>query len=253
MLIDTHVHLNDHRFDNDRQEVIERAINNGIHKLIEIGFDINSSEQAVNLADRYPEIYAAIGVHPHDAKTWGKGYEKKLVELAGNPKVIAIGEIGLDYHYNLSTQEKQKSVFLEQLCIAAELNLPVIIHDREAHDDIMKILDAGKTQKVLLHCFSGEQNMADWAISNDFLLAFGGSITFKNSNRDQILLNVPLENIVLETDCPYITPVPYRGKRNEPAYLRYSAQKIAELTHLTISEVANLTTQTANNFFNLSL
>ncbi len=224
----------------------------GIGWFVEIGFDLPSSEAAVQLADDHDSIYCAIGVHPHDAKTWTPDYWDQFAKLAEHPKVVAIGEIGLDYHYDLSPRNVQEAAFRRQTQLALELNLPIVIHDREAHEDVKRILEEEDARNVLLHCFSGDQEMADWALARGYMLAFGGSLTFKKSDRPQILEKIPLSQILIETDCPYLTPTPHRGKRNEPAYVQYVAQKVADIKKVSVAEVATVTTANACRFYRVS-
>ena len=212
----------------------------------------------MELAETYASIHAAasilaaIGVHPHDAKTWTDSCRDQFIESAKNPHVLAIGEIGLDYYYDHSPRDIQKEVFREQLRLAKEVNLPVIIHDRDAHEDVMEILEQEDAQHVLLHCFSGDIEMADWALNRGYFLAFGGSVTFKKSSSAIVAASVPMSHLVLETDCPYLTPTPHRGKRNEPAYVTLVAQKIAEIKSLPLDEVARITTENASRFYRRS-
>lgn len=252
VFFDSHTHVNNDRFDDDREAVIARAVANGIERIVEIGFDLESSRDAVKLAEQHEPVYCAIGIHPHDAKTWNDDSWDVLSELAAHPKVVAIGEIGLDYYYDHSPRETQHAVFRRQIHLAHELDLPIVIHDRDAHDDVMTILAEEDAQNVLLHCFSGDQAMAEWALARQYWLAFGGSLTFKKSDGPEILATLPLDRILIETDCPYLTPVPYRGKRNEPAYVQHVAEKVAEVKALDVAEVARITTENAYRFYRMA-
>ncbi len=251
MLIDTHTHINKDQFADDREQAIQRAHEAGIAWFVEIGIDLADSEAVLQLADKHAGIYCAIGVHPHDAKSWTAEHYARLKELAKHPKVVAIGEMGLDYHYDFSPREVQAQVFRAQINLAQELNLPIIIHDRDAHEDVMQILTEQDARNVLLHCFSGDLRMAEWGLARGYTIAFGGSLTFKKSDRPDILVKMPLDRVVLETDCPYLAPVPFRGKRNEPAYVAHVAQKMAEVCHRPLDEIAKITTDNAHRFYRL--
>lgn len=258
MLIDTHVHLDDPKFDADRDAVIQRAAASGVEAFVTIGCDLATSRAAVALADRYPSVYAAVGVHPHEAKQVGDGWYEDLRRLAAHPKVRAYGEIGLDYHYNHSAPHEQRARFREQVLIAKDLRLPIIVHTREAQEDTITILKEEKASDVggIFHCFSGDAWLAKDALDLGFLLSFSGVVTFQNAAmlRD-IVKTVPLDRILIETDCPYLTPVPHRGKRNEPAYVAYVAEKLAEVKGLAgtegIAEIGRLTTANARRLFKI--
>jgi len=232
MLIDSHVHLDDLRYDTDRENVLQRAEAAGVEAMITIGCDLATSRAAVALADAHPQVFATIGVHPHEAKEIKDGWYEAFRSLARQPKVVAYGEIGLDYHYDHSPREVQRERFREQIYLARELNLPLIIHTREAQDDTVTILreeGAGDVGGVF-HCFSGDAWLAKGALDMGFYLSFSGVLTFKNATmlRD-IAKTVPLDRLMVETDCPYLTSVPYRGKRNEPAYVQYVAKTLADV------------------------
>lgn len=232
MLIDSHVHLDDLRYDTDRDTVLQRAEAAGVETMVTIGCDLATSQAAVALAQTHQQVFATIGVHPHEAKEIKDGWYEAFRSLARQPKVVAYGEIGLDYHYDHSPREIQRERFREQIHLARELNLPLIIHTREAQDDTVTILreeGAGDVGGVF-HCFSGDAWLAKDALDLGFYLSFSGVLTFKNATmlRD-IAKTVPLDRLMVETDCPYLTPVPYRGKRNEPAYVQYVAETLAEI------------------------
>ena len=232
MLIDSHVHLDDLRYDTDRDTVLQRAAAAGVEAMVTIGCDLATSQAAVALAQAHPQIFATIGVHPHEAKEIKEGWYESLQSLARQPKVVAYGEIGLDYHYDHSPREIQRQRFREQIHLARELALPLIIHTREAQEDTVTILreeGAGDVGGVF-HCFSGDAWLAKDALDLGFYLSFSGVLTFKNATmlRD-IAKTVPLDRLMVETDCPYLAPVPYRGKRNEPAYVQYVAETLAEV------------------------
>ena len=257
-MIDTHTHLDDARFDGDRDTVLARAREVGVETLITIGCDLPTSRAAVDMADRYPFIYATVGVHPHEVKQIGDSWYDDLRRLAQHPKVVAYGEIGLDYHYNYSPPKLQRDRFREQICVARELGLPIVVHTREAQEDTIKILKEEKGSEVggVFHCFSGDAGLAKDALDLGFFLSFSGVITFQNATRlRDIARTVPMDRILVETDCPYLTPVPHRGKRNEPAYVKFVAEKIAELRNSTepisVEEIGGITSQNARRLFKI--
>lgn len=254
-LIDSHCHLDFPQFDGDREAVVQRAREAGVQTIINPGADLESSRRAVALAERYPEVYAAVGVHPHDAKTVTDEVLAELRALARHPKVVAIGEIGLDFYRDLSPRDIQRWAFRQQLALAAELGLPVIVHSREAHDDVMAILTEKRGAQTanpwgVLHAFSGDRTMAERARELGFYLGIAGPVTFRNAHRLQGLVReLPLEALLLETDAPYLTPHPYRGKRNEPARVALVAEAVAELRGVTATAVAQQTAANAQRLF----
>ncbi len=254
MLIDTHAHLDDARFDGDRDAMIARAREAGVEHLVTIGCDLTTSRAAVELADRYPFVYATVGVHPHEAKQIGDSWYDDLRRLAQHKKVVAYGEIGLDYHYNHSPPKLQRERFREQIVLARELRLPIVVHTREAQDDTIAILKEENAADVggVFHCFSGDARLAKDALDLGFLLSFSGVITFQNATmlRD-IVKTVPMDRILVETDSPYLTPAPHRGTRNEPAHVRLVAEKIAAIQGMTADQVAELTSQNARRVFKI--
>ena len=254
MLIDTHAHLDDARFDGDRDAMIARAREAGVGHLVTIGCDLTTSRAAVELADRYPFVYATVGVHPHEAKQIGDSWYDDLRRLAQHKKVVAYGEIGLDYHYNHSPPKLQRERFREQITLARDLRLPIVVHTREAQDDTITVLKEENAADVggVFHCFSGDARLAKDALDLGFLLSFSGVITFQNATmlRD-IVKTVPMDRILVETDSPYLTPAPHRGKRNEPAYVRLVAEKIAAIQGMTTDQVAELTSQNARRVFKI--
>ena len=255
MLFDTHAHLNDEKFNEDREEVIARAQENGISYICNIGYNRETIQSSLELARRYDFIYTAIGWHPQDAITmtdedlaW---IEKQATE---EKKVVAIGEIGLDYYWDTSPKDVQHDVFRKQIRLAKKLKLPIIIHDREAHQDIIDILKEEKAEEVggIMHCFSGSPEMAEQCIKMNFYISLGGPVTFKNAKKPkEVAEAVPLDRLLIETDCPYLTPEPYRGKRNESGYVRYVAEKIAEIKNISIVEMAQITTENAKKIFQI--
>lgn len=251
-LIDSHAHLNDPRFAQDLSEVVERARQAGVTAVVNVGYDLPSSREAVELAERFEELWAVVGLHPHDAKLWDGEVHQALGELAGHRKVLAIGETGLDYHYDNSPRDEQRAVFRQQLALADELKLPAVIHSREAAQDTLEILREFPQVPCLLHCYSGSLEMAKIYVEMGHYFSFGGPITFQNANRLRgVVAGIPLERILLETDCPYLTPHPHRGKRNEPAYLGLIAEKLAEIHGVTVEEVVRITAANARHFFRM--
>ncbi|MDD2496775.1 MAG: TatD family hydrolase [Desulfitobacteriaceae bacterium] len=254
MLFDTHAHLNDEKFAEDLPQVVERAVQAGVTRVANIGFDVPSSVLAVKIAKQYPGMYAVIGVHPHDAKTLNKEALFKLEILAREPQVVAVGEIGLDYYYDLSPREVQKKAFREQIHLAKELKKPVVIHDRDAHSDTMEILKEEKAGEYrgIIHCFSGSWEMARQCMFLGFYIALGGPVTFANANKLlDIARLVPLDRLLIETDSPYLSPHPFRGKRNEPARVRQVAEKIAELRGIPLGDLIAATTNNALEIYGI--
>jgi len=256
MLIDTHAHLSLPQFDKDRTEVIKRARDAGIKHIITVGTDSDDCRKAVALAQEHDFISAAVGIHPHDAKTINAETYSLLRELAADNNVVAIGEIGLDFYRNLSSQEIQVQHFREQLWLAREVSLPVIIHDREAHQEVLKILQEEKAETMggVIHCFSGDWEMAKACLDMGFYISIPGTITFKKSEEyHKLVRDLPLDRMLVETDCPFLAPHPFRGKRNEPAYVQYVAKAVAGIKGLGCEAFAEITTQNAQKLFNLFL
>ena len=255
MLIDTHTHLDDRRYDADRDVMIARARDAGVERMITIGCDLATSRAAVALADHYPDVYASVGVHPHEVKHIAPDWYEELRRLAAHGKVIAYGEIGLDYHYHHSPADEQRERFREQLQLARDLRLPVVIHTREAQDDTIRILKDEWSPDLggVFHCFSGDAWLAKNALDMGFYLSFSGIITFQNAGMLRDIANtVPADRLLVETDCPYLTPVPHRGKRNEPAYVRHVAQTLATLSNgANIEAMAERTTANARRLFKI--
>jgi TatD DNase family protein len=262
-LVDTHAHLDFHQFDADRQAVIERAEAAGVAVIVNVGTDLVSSGRAVSLAEQNEGIFAAVGIHPHDAKRLNGSALAELRNLARYPRVVAVGEIGLDFYRNLSPQDVQRRAFQAQLAWAAKLGKPVIIHDREAHDEVMELLAdwaAGLGGSPLagrlgvLHTFSGDLSMAERAIDLGFFISVSGPVTYKNAHRlSEIVRSLPLDRLLVETDCPYLTPHPHRGKRNEPAHVGLVAEKVAALRGMAFDELAEATTANAQRLFQFEL
>ncbi|MDI6729498.1 MAG: YchF/TatD family DNA exonuclease [Thermodesulfovibrionales bacterium] len=257
-MIDTHCHLEMDAFDNDREDVIKRAREAGLEAIITIGSDFEGCKGAVELASKYDFIYATVGIHPHDAKDfteeifnqikrWAKGEGQKA-----KGKIVAIGEIGLDYHYDHSPRDIQKDVFKKQLYYAREINLPVIIHSREAKKDTLKILEESGVTKGVMHCFSGDMEMAERVMSLGFYISIAGPVTFKNAAKSrEIAKAIPDDYLLVETDAPYLTPEPLRGKRNEPAFVVHTAKFIAELRGISYEDIDRITTVNAKRLFGI--
>ncbi len=258
MLIDTHTHLDDARYESDREAMIARAREGGVDTMITIGCDLATSRSAVALAGHYPFVYASIGVHPHEVKHITAGWYDELRQLARENKVVAYGEIGLDYHYNHSDPDLQRRRFRKQLKLARELSLTAIIHTREAQDDTIRILKEERASEIggVFHCFSGDAWLAKDALDLGFYLSFSGILTFQNATmlRD-IAKTVPADRLLIETDCPYLTPIPHRGKRNEPAYVKHVAETLATITSngatLTADDIGRLTSDNARRLFKI--
>lgn len=255
MLFDTHAHLDDSKFDEDRDAVIEKCREEGVVLILNAASNLAASLKAIELAGKYDFIYASVGVHPHDASEMD---EKSCLALAGlvekNQKVRAIGEIGLDYYYDYSPREVQKMRFMEQIDLAKQLKLPVIIHDRDAHEDTMNILKSSGVKEVggVLHSFSGSVEMMRECLKLNMYISLSGPVTFKNAKKAvEAAKEVPLDMLLIETDSPYLTPVPHRGERNYPSYVRYVAEKIAALRDMTFEEIAEKTLENGKRLFNI--
>lgn len=250
-MIDTHSHLDFPDFKADFDQVLENARDSGVSKIVNIGTDLKSSHNSVELANAHDEIFAVIGFHPHDARNYSDETERQLRELANNFKVVAIGEIGLDFYRDNSPRDVQREVFIRQIGLARELGLPIVMHIRDAYEEAIDILIAEEAFKtnVVLHCFSGTKRDAQRALDYGFFLSFGGVLTFKNSNLPQLVKNVPLDRIILETDAPYLTPHPFRGQRNEPARVALVYEKLAEVRQIDLQELENTIDNNAKKFF----
>ena len=251
--IDTHCHLNDEKFSADLNEVYERSKNVGVNRIINFGGTFADSAQAVELAEKFSGMFAGVGIHPEEVQDFDNTTAEKIISLTKNKKVVAIGEIGLDYHWEKSSEGRllQQKIFIEQLDIARQLNLPVCIHEREAHGDCLKILkNEGRGLRGVLHCFSGSLEMAKEVWKLGWLIGVDGPLTFKNSAKlPEIVQAAPREMLLIETDAPYLAPMPFRGKRNEPAYLIEIAKKIAELRGEDLEVVAEYTTKNADELY----
>ncbi|KOR81290.1 hydrolase TatD [Bacillus sp. FJAT-21352] len=255
MLFDTHVHVNAEQFNEDLEDVIERAKEAGVDNMVVVGFDRPTIIRAMELIETYDFMYAAIGWHPVDAIDMTEDDLQWIEELSHHPKVVAIGEMGLDYHWDKSPKDVQMEVFRKQIRLAKKVGLPIIIHNREATADIVNILKEEEASRVggIMHCFSGSAETALECINMNFYISLGGPVTFKNAKKPkEVAAAVPLDRLLIETDCPYLAPHPYRGKRNEPSYVKLVAEQIAEIKQLTIEEVSQATTENAKKLFGIN-
>jgi TatD DNase family protein len=252
-IFDTHAHYSDEAFNGDRDEFLSELPKHGICNVINCGDDLKSSDFSVKLAAKYPYIYAAIGIHPECANDIPQNYIKQLEALITKEKVVAVGEIGLDYHFKENApKDIQKAVFENQIQLALKYNLPIIVHDRDAHGDTMDILRKYKPKGVV-HCFSGSVEMARECIKLGMYIGIGGAVTFKNARVPvEVAKDIPLERMLMETDCPYMSPVPFRGKRNNSKLIAYSAAKIAEIRGTTIKEILETSRKNAETLFNIN-
>lgn len=249
-LIDTHAHID---MAENSDEIIQNAAANGVKKIIIPSVEEKFFEKIIQIAENHENIYCQLGIFPSEAKTWTNKIEQKIKELAQNPKVVAIGEIGLDYYWDKSFVEEQKEIFKKQILIANELNLPIVVHDREAHKDCIDIIkEYNQTSTVIFHCFSGSVEMMRECVKNDWFIALGGVVTFKNAKKmKDVAKEIPIDYLLLETDSPYLTPVPYRGKENQPAYIKYVAEEIAKLRNENVEDIMIKTSQNAERVFKI--
>ncbi|KMK74474.1 TatD family hydrolase [Alkalihalobacillus pseudalcaliphilus] len=254
MLFDTHVHLNADQFDEDLEEVLARAKQAGVSEMVVVGFDEKTIRRALELVERYDYLYAAVGWHPVDAIDMTEQHLQWLEELASHPKIVALGEMGLDYHWDKSPKDVQKEVFRQQIALAKKVQLPIVIHNRDADQDVVDILREEGASEVggIMHCFGGSVEIAKQCLDMNFHISLGGPVTFKNARKPKMVAKeVPLDKLLIETDCPYLAPHPNRGKRNEPAYVELVAKEIAALRELTYEEVASQTRVNAKKLFKI--
>ncbi len=250
-IFDTHAHYDDSRFDEDRTELLSSLFNGCISGIINCGCDLKSSLKTVELTEKHSMVYGAVGVHPHEAEETTDDDLKKIKELYKKEKIIAVGEIGLDYFYDFSPREKQIELFRKQIITANELGLPVIIHDRDAHEDTMNILKELKPKGVV-HCFSGSAEMAKEILKLGLYIGIGGAVTFKNARKPvEVVEMLPSDRLLLETDAPYMTPVPFRGKRCDSSHIAYTAEKIAEIKGMDVQELIDLCAENAKELFGI--
>ena len=251
-IFDTHAHYDDSRFDEDRDELITSLSEKGVSHIVNCGCDLKSSLSTLSLAQKYDFIYAAVGVHAHEAEEATEEDMSEIEKLYGDKKVVAVGEIGLDYHYDFSPRERQLEIFERQLILANKLNLPVIVHDREAHEDTMNLLKKYKPKGVV-HCFSGSAEMAKEIVKLGMYIGIGGAVTFKNAKKPvEVVEYLPLDRLLLETDAPYMTPVPFRGQRCDSSHIAYTAEKIAEIKGIDVQELIDLCNENAKKLFNIN-
>lgn len=254
MLFDTHVHVNAEQFFDDRDEVIRRAFDTGVTHMVVVGFDRETIPLAIEIAEQYETIYAAVGWHPVDAIDMTDEDLTWIEELSQHPKVVAIGEMGLDYHWDKSPEDVQKDVFRKQIQLAQKVNMPIIIHNREATEDILAILQEENASQVggIMHCYNVSPDYLQTCLDMDFYISLGGPVTFKNATLPkETAVQVPQDRLLVETDAPFLAPHPNRGKRNEPAYVKLVAEKIAELRGTTIEEIGKITTENAFSLFRI--
>lgn len=253
MLFDSHAHVDDSRFDEDRNEVIKRAAEAGLVGILNAGACMESSARSITLAQEQDMVYAAVGIHPHDAKEAKDHDYEQLAVWSSLAKVVAIGEIGLDYYYDMSPRDVQQQVFVRHIDVARQMGKPIIIHDRDAHGDVMTILKKeAKGLTGVLHCFSGSLEMAKEVIKMGFYVSFAGPVTYaKDGKLKEVAASVPLERILVETDCPYLTPQPYRGRRNEPAHVKFTAEEVARVRGMDFEALAEAATANTKRLFGI--
>jgi TatD DNase family protein len=254
MLFDTHTHLNDQAFEEDREQVIRRAQEEGVTLLVNVGFNRETIPQTMKLAEQYDFIYAAVGWHPHDAAEMKEEDLSWIEELSAHSKVVAIGEMGLDYYWDNSPRDVQKDVFRKQIALAKKVKKPIIIHDRDAHRDVVDILREEGADEVggIMHCFGGSYDIAKECLDLNFYISFGGPLTFKNAKQPkEVAKQVPLDRLLIETDSPYLTPHPFRGKRNESSYVKYVAESLAELKGISYEEICRITMENGKRLFKI--
>ncbi|MBP1970342.1 TatD DNase family protein [Virgibacillus natechei] len=255
MLFDTHVHLNARQFSEDRGATIQRAFDAGVTNMVVVGFDRETIPLAIEIAEQNETIYAAVGWHPVDAIDMTDEDLNWIEELAAHPKVVAIGEMGLDYHWDKSPKDIQKQVFRKQIRLAKKVNMPITIHNREATSDIIEILQEEDAKAVggIMHCYNDSVDYVQACLDMNFYISLGGPVTFKNATMPkEVAVEVPIDRLLVETDAPFLAPHPNRGKRNEPAYVKLVAEKIAELKEMTLDEVSKITTENAFSLFRIN-
>ncbi len=253
-IFDSHAHYDDKRFDEDRDELLASLPERGVCCIINAASNLDSADRSIALAEKYGYVYAAAGVHPHDADGWNDSSEARLLGQLAHGKVVALGEIGLDYHYDFSPREIQREVFRRQLEIAKRLDMPVIIHDREAHGDMYDILREFAPLKGVVHCFSGSVELAEETVRYGLHIGLGGAVTFKNARVPlEVAAYVPLDRLLVETDAPYMTPVPHRGERNDSSMISFVAEKLAEVRGMTADEVLEAASNNAQRLFGINL
>lgn len=252
-IFDSHAHYDSEKFDNDRDTLLNTLPQQGVCGVVNCASDITTSLTSLELSDRFPFVYAACGVHPHEVQKCKQGYISVLEKLCSEEKCVAVGEIGLDYHYDFSPRETQLKIFEEQIVLAKELDMPIIVHDREAHEDTLRLLKK-YSPKGVIHCFSGSAEMAKEILKLGMYIGFGGAVTFKNARKPrEVAQIVPEDKLLIETDCPYMTPVPFRGERCDSSFIPYTAQVLAEIRNETPQNILDITRRNANTLFGLEL
>ena len=248
-MIDTHCHINDEKYKHDIDIIVQKAIDSGVKKMICVGVDLETSEKAILISNKYEQVYATVGYHPHESKDAPQRYIYELEDMAKNSKVVAIGETGLDYYYNISPKSIQKNIFNEQIELSKDLNIPIIMHNRNSDKDLLSIIESSKLDYGVVHCFSSDWGMAEKLLKLDIKLSFTGMVTFIKDPIEEVLKKIELDDFFLETDSPYLAPNPHRGKRNEPAMVNLIAQKIAQIKNVPLETIVESTTKNALSFF----
>ena len=248
-MIDTHCHINDEKYKHDIDIIVQKAIDSGVKKMICVGVDLETSEKAILISNKYEQVYATVGYHPHESKDAPQRYIYELEDLAKNSKVVAIGETGLDYYYNISPKSIQKHIFNEQIELSKDLNIPIIMHNRNSDKDLLSIIESSKLDYGVVHCFSSDWGMAEKLLKLNIKLSFTGMVTFIKDPIEEVLKKIKLDDFFLETDSPYLAPNPHRGKRNEPAMVNLIAQKIAQIKNVPLETIVESTTKNALSFF----
>ena len=250
--IDSHAHLILEPFEKDRDDVIQKAFSQGITHIVQSCDNLEEIKQNLSLTKRYDNIYSSVGIHPHEAKSWSNVSYVTVINYTKEEKVIAIGETGLDFYYNYSPKEIQINVFKEQIKISKEVSLPLIVHTRDAFNQTIEILKEEKAERGVLHCYTGDLATAKEAIKLGFYISWSGILTFKNAkDLKEVAKEIPLENTLIETDCPYLTPIPYRGERNEPRFVKYVAEELANIKGVSVEEVGEITSRNAKRLFGI--
>lgn len=254
MLIDTHAHLDFDEFKDDMENILAQAKEAGVEKIVVPGVTFQDLDRVIALAEKYDNIFAAVAIHPSEAKSWNEGSYELLKTYAQHPKVVAIGETGLDHYWDKTFNDVQEFVFKEHIRLAKELNKPIIVHDRDAHEDTFRVLKETKATEVgvVMHCFSGSVEFAEQCVKQGFYIALGGPVTFKNAHKPkEVARHVPIDRLVLETDSPFLTPHPFRGKTNNPSMVKLVAEEIARLREMSFDELSDITTANAQRFFGI--
>lgn len=251
MLIDTHGHIQLDTYDDNRDEIVQRASDAGVEYIVCPGIDLETSEKAIRVAEKYDNVFAAVGIHPHDAEDLPDDWLGQIEELTSHPEVVALGEMGLDYFKEYSPREIQRNAFIAQLELANSLEMPVIVHNRDSDNDMAEIMEKYGPETGVMHCFTSNLEMADRMVNGGYVISFSGIATFGNKTVESTIRGLDLQHMMVETDCPFLAPVPNRGKTNEPSYVKYTAEKIAELKGVLFSDVEKASTRNAIDLFHL--